>query len=179
LSVFVLDKRKRPLMPCCEKRARLLVEHGRAVVVRRYPFTIRLTDRVGGELQPVRVKRDPGSKTTGIAVVTDEDGKRPAKVLALFELAQRDRQIQLLRLAGHFGGIAAARRRKRAHGFQTGDTVRTEVPKGAGVHAGRVAVANKDNQGRQGQRRWLAILPPEPTRRWVWMQQNRPRAGAL
>jgi hypothetical protein len=67
LAVFVLDKCKEPLMPCSEKRARLLLTCGRAVVVRRYPFTIRLKDRVGGEVQPVRVKIDPGSKTTGIA----------------------------------------------------------------------------------------------------------------
>jgi RRXRR protein len=30
--VFVLDKRKRPLMPCTEKRARLLLARGRAAV---------------------------------------------------------------------------------------------------------------------------------------------------
>jgi hypothetical protein len=47
LSAFVLDRRKRPVMPCCEKRARLLVERGRAGVDRRYPLTIRLMDRVG------------------------------------------------------------------------------------------------------------------------------------
>jgi 5-methylcytosine-specific restriction endonuclease McrA len=93
VSVFVLDKRKRPLMPCCEKRARLLLKRGRAVVHRRYPFTIRLKDRIGGELQPVRVKIDPGSKTTGIAVVTDQDGNRPSRVLCLFELTHRGRQI--------------------------------------------------------------------------------------
>jgi 5-methylcytosine-specific restriction endonuclease McrA len=93
LTVFVLDKRKQPLMPCSEKRARLLLTRGRAVVVRRYPFAIRLKDRVGGEVQPVRVKIDPGSKTTGIAVVTDEDGNKPAKVLCLFELSHRGRQI--------------------------------------------------------------------------------------
>jgi hypothetical protein len=43
MSVFVLDKRKKPLMPCSERRARLLLERGRAVVHRRYPFAIRLT----------------------------------------------------------------------------------------------------------------------------------------
>jgi 5-methylcytosine-specific restriction endonuclease McrA len=47
LPVFVLDQRKRPVVPCCEKRARLLLERGRAVVDRRYPFTIRLKDCVG------------------------------------------------------------------------------------------------------------------------------------
>jgi 5-methylcytosine-specific restriction endonuclease McrA len=61
---------------------------------RRYPFTIRLKDRVGGDVQPVRVKIDPGSKTTGIAIITDEDGNKPAKVLCLFELGHRGRQIR-------------------------------------------------------------------------------------
>ncbi|GAA3898811.1 hypothetical protein GCM10022228_06780 [Halomonas cibimaris] len=41
MAVFVLDKGKQPLMPCSEKRARLLLERGRAVVHKRYPFTIR------------------------------------------------------------------------------------------------------------------------------------------
>ncbi|SEQ45981.1 RRXRR protein [Ectothiorhodospira magna] len=31
MAVLVLDKRKKPLMPCSEKRARLLLERGRAV----------------------------------------------------------------------------------------------------------------------------------------------------
>ena len=69
VSVFVLDKRKKPLMPCSEKRARQLLEKCRAVVHRLFPFTIRLKDRVDGETQPVRIKVDPGSKTTGVAVV--------------------------------------------------------------------------------------------------------------
>jgi hypothetical protein len=85
MSVFVLDQRKRAVMPCCEKRACLLLERGRAVVDRRYPFTIRLKDRVGGDL-------DPGSRTTGVAVAADEDGNKPAKVLCLFELAHRGRR---------------------------------------------------------------------------------------
>jgi 5-methylcytosine-specific restriction endonuclease McrA len=93
LSAFVLDQRKRPLMPCCEKRARLLLEGGRAVVHRRYPFTIRLKDRVGGDVQPGRVTLDPGSRITGIAVVADRDGNKPATVLCLFELSHRGRQI--------------------------------------------------------------------------------------
>jgi len=68
-SVFVLDLEKNPLMPCHPARARKLLRKGRAAVYKRYPFTIILKDRVGGELQPVELKFDPGSKTTGIAVV--------------------------------------------------------------------------------------------------------------
>jgi len=91
MSVFVLDRRKHPLMPCTERRARLLLDRGRAVVVRAYPFTIRLKSRVGGNTQPVRIKIDPGSKTTGMAVVRENGQKQ--HVLALIELAHRGRQI--------------------------------------------------------------------------------------
>jgi 5-methylcytosine-specific restriction endonuclease McrA len=73
MAVFVLDKQKRPLMPCTEKRARLLLERGRAVVVRLAPFTIRLKDRIGGATQPLRLKLDPGSRTTGLALVRESE----------------------------------------------------------------------------------------------------------
>jgi 5-methylcytosine-specific restriction endonuclease McrA len=97
-------------MPCSEKRARLLLERGRAVAVRRYPFTIRLKDRVGGATQGVRIKLDPGSKTTGIALVADADGNKPAKVLALFELQHRGKQI-----SERLTARRAFRRRRRSH----------------------------------------------------------------
>ncbi len=56
-------------MPCSEKRARLMLERGRARVHRMVPFTIRLVDRLQEDsvLQPMGLQRDPGSKDTGIA----------------------------------------------------------------------------------------------------------------
>ena len=78
-------------MPCSEKRARLILTRGRAVVVRLYPFTIRLKDRAGGHTQPVRIKIDPGSKATGIAVSRVSD--QGEHVLCLIELIHRGRQI--------------------------------------------------------------------------------------
>lgn len=45
MAIWVLDKHQKPLMPCSEKRARLLLERGRAVVHHMMPFTIRLKDR--------------------------------------------------------------------------------------------------------------------------------------
>lgn len=105
LAVFVLDKRGEPLMPCSEKRARLLLARGRARVHRLAPFVIRLVDRDVADcaLQPLRLKLDPGSKATGLALVRDtehveaETGEtqRGASVLNLFELVHRGRQISL------------------------------------------------------------------------------------
>ena len=117
MAVFVLDKQKRPLMPCSEKRARLLLERGRAVVVRLAPFTIRLKDRVGGETQPLCVKIDPGSKTTGIVVVRESERldpdtgevERREHVLWLGELAHRGQAIREALTTR-----AAFRRRRRA-----------------------------------------------------------------
>jgi 5-methylcytosine-specific restriction endonuclease McrA len=103
LAVFVLDKRKKPLMRCSQKGARLLLTRGRAAVHRGYPLTIRLKDRIGGEVQPVRVKLDPASKTAGIAVVTEEDSNKPAEVFCLFEFSHRGRQIsKALTARGNF-----------------------------------------------------------------------------
>ncbi|WP_081772027.1 RNA-guided endonuclease IscB [Paraburkholderia nodosa] len=93
MAVFVLDRRGRPLMPCTEKRARLLLARGRARVHRVMPFVIRLTDRKADacSFQPLRVKLDPGSRVTGIALVREADDG--IAVLNLFELVHRGRQI--------------------------------------------------------------------------------------
>ena len=56
-------------MPCHAARARELLAKGKAVVVRRYPFVIRLKHNpIAPETQPVAIKLDPGAKTTGIAI---------------------------------------------------------------------------------------------------------------
>lgn len=94
MSVFVVDKRKKPLMPCSEKRARLLLARDRARVIKMYPFTIRIVDRTLQEsaVQSVAIKLDPGSKTTGIAILR-ENGEKNV-VLFLAELKHRGQQIR-------------------------------------------------------------------------------------
>jgi 5-methylcytosine-specific restriction endonuclease McrA len=106
MAVFVLDKHKRPLMPCSEKRARLLLERGRAAVHKRYPFTIRLKDRRGGDTQPLRLSLDPGSKESGLAITREAGENR--HVLCLFELVHRGFQIREA-----LGQRRAFRRRRR------------------------------------------------------------------
>lgn len=90
-------------MPCSEKRARLLLDRGRAKVHRVTPFVIRLVDRKqkASELQPLRVKLDPGSKCTGMALVRDKEEPAPLPkteglkqvVLNLFEIEHRGQRI--------------------------------------------------------------------------------------
>jgi hypothetical protein len=94
MAVLVLDREDRPLMPCSEKRARLLLARGRARVHRVLPFVIRLVDRRADDcdFQPLRLKLDPGSKITGMVLVR-ETGNDGIAVLNLFELIHRGRQI--------------------------------------------------------------------------------------
>jgi 5-methylcytosine-specific restriction endonuclease McrA len=92
MRVFVLDKNLNPLDPCHPARARELLQKGRAKVFKRYPFTIVMQDRTVEEstVHPHRIKIDPGSKTTGIAVVQEENGR----VTNALEISHRGQQIK-------------------------------------------------------------------------------------
>ena len=70
-QVFVLDQSKKPLMPCHPARARELLRRKKVAVLKLNPFTIILFNRTGGDKQPLELKFDPGSKTTGIAIVIE------------------------------------------------------------------------------------------------------------
>jgi 5-methylcytosine-specific restriction endonuclease McrA len=71
-KVLVVDTEKRPLNPVHPGRARILLSSGQAAVYRRYPFTIVLKKAIEKPaVETFRVKIDPGSRNTGIAVVND------------------------------------------------------------------------------------------------------------
>jgi hypothetical protein len=73
--VVVVDQERRPQRPVHPGYARWLLSHGKAAVLHRAPFTL-ILKRVCPE-QPalLRLKLDPGSKTTGVAVVEDGSGQ--------------------------------------------------------------------------------------------------------
>jgi len=90
-KVFVLDTKKRPLVPTHPARARQLLKNGKAAVYRQYPFTIILKREVSCvDNQLLRLKIDPGSKTTGLAILNDRTGE----VVWAAELQHRGQQIK-------------------------------------------------------------------------------------
>jgi len=91
--VLVVGRDRSPLMPCSPARARMLLRGGRAAILRRYPFTIMLRDRESGEVQPVAVKCDPGSETTGMALVAEFGRRGPTAVWAA-EIQHRGKQVR-------------------------------------------------------------------------------------
>ena len=90
ISVCVLDPNRHPLDPCHPARARQLLDAGRAAVFRRFPFTIILHDRTraASMVQAHRLKIDPGSKTSGLAIV------QGPRVIWAAELTHRGQRIK-------------------------------------------------------------------------------------
>jgi hypothetical protein len=81
LRVFVISSRGTPLMPTYASKARRLLEQGKAKVVRRTPFTIQLIGPSGGNVQPVSLGVDAGTKHIGLSATTPEQVLYEAEVL--------------------------------------------------------------------------------------------------
>ena len=94
--VFVVDTKGQPLNPIHPGRARKLLHSGKAAVWRTYPFTIVLKRAIASPIgAPNRIKLDPGSLVTGIALVND----LPGVVFWAAELTHRGDKIRA-KLAG-------------------------------------------------------------------------------
>ncbi len=89
--VFVLDANKQPLNSIHSGWARKLLSSGRAAVYKRYPFSIIMKHEVSEpDTKELRLKIDPGSKTTGLAIVNDDTGD----IVFAAELQHRGQQIK-------------------------------------------------------------------------------------
>jgi len=106
--VFVLDAQKRPLAPVHPGRARLLLKAGRAAIFKRFPFTLILKQPGAQAIgEPIRLKIDPGSHTTGLALVAQTSGE---VVWAAELIHQGEAIVERLRKRR-----AARRRRRQRH----------------------------------------------------------------
>ena len=87
-QIFVLDTNLNPLTPCKPSMARKLLNGRKAAVFRQFPFTIILKKEVQVTPEPIEIKIDAGSKTTGLALVQGE------KVIFGAELTHRGQAIK-------------------------------------------------------------------------------------
>lgn len=69
--VYVINYDSKPLMPCSNAIARLLLKEGKAKVKRKTPFTIKLLYQTTNYTQDLTLGVDTGSSKTGSAVVKD------------------------------------------------------------------------------------------------------------
>ena len=89
--VYVLNKEGQPLMPTNRHgKVKHLLKEGKAIVVKRCPFTIQLTYDVKNYTQDIKVKVDEGSKIVGFSAVTNK------KELYSSEMELRNDIVKLL-----------------------------------------------------------------------------------
>lgn len=69
MSVFVVGLNGCRLMPVSERKARLILNDGKASVYRKVPFTIKLNYKTGSTTQPGYLGIDTGSPHIGVSVV--------------------------------------------------------------------------------------------------------------
>lgn len=72
MRVFVLNMRGEPLMPCSQRKARLLLKSNKAIIYKYNPFTIQLAYATGEAKQGCRIGVDTGSKYIGLAVTSED-----------------------------------------------------------------------------------------------------------
>ena len=87
--VLVLDTNKTPLTPCKPVIARKLLESGKALIFRQYPFTVILKKVAVPNGEPLQIKIDPGSKVTGLALLQGD------RVIFGAEMTHRGMAIKL------------------------------------------------------------------------------------
>lgn len=100
MLVYVLNKNNKPLMPCKEQKASKLLKQGKAEVVKRVPFTIRLLFGSSGYKQEVSLGIDAGSKHIGVSATTKDKVLYESEVLTrtdLVELLSERRELRSAR----------------------------------------------------------------------------------
>jgi hypothetical protein len=95
MYVAVISSTGIRLMPTTCYRARKFLKDGRAIIANRKPFTIRLTGRESGAVQPVEYKCDTGYSYIGVSVVSEKHEYVSAQYDTLQdEVAQHEAQAR-------------------------------------------------------------------------------------
>jgi hypothetical protein len=106
MLVFIHNKENKPLMPCKPSKARKLLKEGKAKVIRREPFTIKLLYGSSNYVQPIIAGMDTGSKVIGVCAMTNgkvlyqsetylrEDVSGKMQQRAMFRRTRRSRKLR-------------------------------------------------------------------------------------
>jgi hypothetical protein len=106
MLVFIHNNKNKPLMPCKPSKARKLLKEGKAKVIRRIPFTIKLLFGSSGYIQPVIAGMDTGSKVVGCSAIANgkvlyqsevylrEDVSKKMHQRAMYRKTRRSRKLR-------------------------------------------------------------------------------------
>lgn len=121
--VYVISKDNKPLMPCKNVIARILLKNDKAKVKRREPFTIKLNYETTDYTQNLTLGVDTGSGTFGTAVSTDN-----GDIIYTSEVTVRnDISQKMKKRADHRGGRRYRKTRYRKPKFDhRGNSIRKD-----------------------------------------------------
>lgn len=71
VKVYILNLRGKPLMPCSPRKAKELLREGKAIVIKRLPFTIQLLVPTGETKQKITLGIDSGFENIGFSAVSE------------------------------------------------------------------------------------------------------------
>lgn len=81
MIVFVINKNGKKLMPCTQRKARILLKNKKAIIYSYKPFTIQLLYGSYGYTQETTLKVDLGSRLIGIAIERDDNILAKGKII--------------------------------------------------------------------------------------------------
>ena len=97
MLVFVINKEDKPLMPCKPSKARKLLKEGKAKVISKIPFTIKLLFGSSGYTQPTVAGMDTGSKAIGCSVIANGKVLYQSEVYIREDVSKKIQQRQMYR----------------------------------------------------------------------------------
>jgi len=96
-SVCVLNQRGKPLMPCSQRKARLLLKAKKAKRVGHRPFTIQLNYATGETKQSITIGVDTGYKNVGISIVSPKKEFLSSEIQLLEGQIERNKKRKMYR----------------------------------------------------------------------------------
>ena len=97
MLAYILNQNGKPLMPCSPAKARKLLSQGKAKVVKRTPFTLKLLNGSSGYTQACVAGMDTGSKTLGCAVIVNGKAVYQSEVALRTDVSKKMQQRAMYR----------------------------------------------------------------------------------
>jgi hypothetical protein len=95
--VCVQDRHGKPLMPTSPRKARLLLETGKAAIAGRTPFTIRLLHGSSGYKQPIVLGVDAGYAYVGYSAVAGKEELMGGELMLMKGMSERLKERAMYR----------------------------------------------------------------------------------
>lgn len=98
-KVFVLNRHGSPLMPTSPRKARILLNSGKAIIYRHDPFAIQLTFGSSGYKQSIHLGIDSGYSVLGFSAITEREELFAGELRLLDKVSDRITEKRMYRIS--------------------------------------------------------------------------------